>query len=341
VTLRPPILPMLAKAQPEIPRGEGWLYEPKWDGFRAIIFIESGEVHIGSRNTQPLQRYFPELLDPLRAALPDPCVVDGEIVIATPDGLDFDALQLRIHPAASRVAMLAQQQPAQVILFDLLAVGDRDLREERFDTRRRLLVERLRPGEGIALTPQTDDAEVAAGWFTRYEGAGLDGVVAKRADQAYRADQRVMVKVKHERTADCVVGAYRVASADGLPGALLLGLYSDEGVLHYVGNTHTFSAAGRRELRDVLAPHEGGSAFGHGRAPGGLSRWNRGKQGKQTVDLAPALVCEVAYDHMQGPRFRHPASFRRWRPDRDPASCTFAQLEPPVPFDLREVLAGA
>ena len=331
---------MLAKAQPQIPGGDGWLYEPKWDGFRAIVFIENGEVHIGSRNTQPLQRYFPELLDPLRAALPDPGVVDGEIIIPTAAGLDFDALQLRIHPAASRVAMLAREQPAQVVLFDMLAGGNRDLREERFDVRRALLAESLAAVDGVALTPQTDDADVAKTWFTRYEGAGLDGIVAKRADQPYRPDQRVMVKVKHERTADCVVGGYRVASADGLPGALLLGVYDDSGALHYIGNTHNFSAAGRRELRDILAPYEGGSAFGHGRAPGGLSRWNRGRDSKLTVGLAPGLVCEVAYDHMQGPRFRHPASFRRWRPDRDPASCTFAQLEPPAPFDLGEVLAG-
>ena len=329
---------MLARSQPEIPRGEGWLYEPKWDGFRAIVFLDAGSVHIGSRNGQPLQRYFPELLDPIRAALPDPCVVDGEIVIPTAAGLDFDALQLRIHPAASRVAMLAQAQPAQLILFDLLADGDRDLREDRFDARRAALAGALRTGSGVALTPQTVDPGVAQTWFTRFEGAGLDGVVAKRADQPYRADQRVMVKVKHERTADCVVGAYRVASADGLPGALLLGLYDADGVLHYVGNTHAFSAAGRRELRDLLGPHEGGTSFGQGRSPGGPSRWNRGRDSRQTVSLHPALVCEVAYDHMQGERFRHPASFRRWRPDRAPGSCRFDQLEPPAPFDLAEVL---
>jgi ATP-dependent DNA ligase len=330
---------MLAKAQTAIPHGDGWLYEPKWDGFRAIVFVDTDNIHIGSRNGQALERYFPELLPHIRAALPDRCVVDGEIIIPTPRGLDFDALQQRIHPAASRVAMLADKTPADLVLFDLLALGDADLRQSRFDERRALLTANVRPDPSVVLTPQTDDPATAEAWFTRFEGAGLDGVVAKRADQRYVSDQRVMVKVKHQRTADCVVGGYRVASADGLPGSLLLGLYGDDGTLHHVGNTTNFSAAGRRELSERLAPFAGGESFGFGHTLGGPSRWNRGRDTVTWTPVHPELVCEVTFDHMQGERFRHHARFLRWRADRDPRSCTFDQLVPPAPFELTEVLA--
>jgi ATP-dependent DNA ligase len=332
---------MLARPADDIPRGEGWLYEPKWDGFRAITFVDGEDIRIASRTGQPLERYFSELIPRIRVALPQRCVVDGEIVLPSPTGLDFDMLGQRVHPAASRVAQLARSHPTTLVIFDLLAVDDRDLREERLDARRRSLVDALRPDPQLALTPQTDDADLAATWFTRFEGAGLDGVVAKRADQRYRSGERVMVKVKHQRTADCVVGGYRVASADGLPGSLLLGLYDSDGILHHVGNTTQFSAADRRRIRDLLAPYEGGESFGHGRTPGGPSRWTRGRDVANWKPLRPELVCEVAFDHMQRDRFRHHARLLRWRPDRDPRSCTYDQLVPAEPFDLGEVLSMA
>jgi ATP-dependent DNA ligase len=335
--LTPPILPMLAKGQTDIPRGDGWLYEPKWDGFRAIVFVDGERIHIGSRNGQPLQRYFPELLPQISGALPQPCVVDGEIVVPSERGLDFDALQQRIHPAASRVAMLAEATPANLILFDILSLEDRDLRNERFDARRAALEQVLHGNSGVALTPQTGDADIAQTWFVRYEGAGLDGVVAKRADQRYRSDERVMVKVKHLRTVDCVVGGYRVHKDGRGVGSLLLGLYDEDAVLHFVGHTSSFDAAQRRALLDELRPLEGGTSYGEGRTPGGQSRW-AGSKDLSWIPLRPELVCEVQFDHLQGKRFRHASRLLRWRTDKSPSTCTFDQLEPPAPFDLANVL---
>lgn len=327
---------MLAKADPAIPKGGPWLYEPKWDGFRALIFRDGGELRIESRNALPLQRYFPELLDPLRAALPDRCVVDGEIVIATPAGLDFDALQLRLHPAASRVRMLAEQSPASVVLFDLLALGDEDLRDRPLAKRRAVLLSSVAATPQIGITPQTASADEAAQWFERYEGAGLDGVVAKQRDGEYRHGERRWIKVKHLRTCDCVVGGYRpLAKGVGI-GSLLLGLYIDE-TLHFVGHTSGFSAADRREILARLEPLAGGDSFGVGRTPGGPSRWTRAADAAWT-SVQPVLVCEVSFDHLQGRRFRHAARFLRWRPDRVPTSCTFDQLAAPEAFALEDIV---
>ena len=328
---------MLAKQESKVPAGEGWRYEPKWDGFRAIVFRTDSRVDIRSRNDRPLNRYFPDLAAPLTQALPQPTVVDGEIIIAGPRGLDFDALQLRLHPAASRVSMLSEQTAATFILFDLLALGDEDLRSLPLDERRRRLREVAVPNPHVALTPQTDDAEEAAVWFTKYEGAGLDGLVAKRAEGTYRSGERGWVKVKHLRTVDCVVGGYRVATGEEAIGSLLLGLYSDEGVLHYVGHTSSFSARERRELLAQLAPLVGGESFGHGRTPGGPSRWSSGRE-SEWVAVTPSLTCEVSFDHLQGERFRHAATFRRWRPDKSPAECTYDQLTPPEAFALEDIV---
>ena len=332
----PPLEPMLAKAEATIPQSTGWLYEPKWDGFRALIFRDGDDVRIDSRNALPLQRYFPELLDPLRAALPKRCVVDGEIVIATPAGLDFDALQLRLHPAESRVRMLAAQSPASIVLFDMLALGDDDLRARPLHERRALLLQTVAATAKIGITPQTESPDEATQWFERYEGAGLDGVVAKPRDGDYRHGERRWVKVKHLRTADCVVGGYRPLTKGTGIGSLLLGLY-DDSVLHHVGHTSGFSAAERREILARLEPLAGGESFGYGSTPGGPSRWRR------AADLAftpvrPELVCEVTFDHLQGRRFRHAARFLRWRPDRDPRSCTFDQLAPPDEFSLDDIV---
>jgi len=330
----PPAAPMLAKLDREIPRGEGWRYEPKGDGFRAIAFREGSDVLIQSRDARPLERYFPELVPALREALPPGTVVDGEIILAVRGVLDFDSLQLRLHPAESRVRKLAAEIPASFVAFDLLAEDDEDLRSLPLDERRSRLAaivraeasERLPAGTtAVLLTPQTDDPDEAAGWFERLEGIGLDGIVAKRADQRYVAGQRVMVKVKHQRTADSVVGGYRLSkSGDGV-GSLLLGLYDESGVLQFVGHTSAFRARERRELLKRLRPLEGGASFGWGRSPGGPSRWSAGRD-PSFVPLEPRLVCEVTYDHMQGDRFRHATGFVRWRPDRDPRDCTFDQL---------------
>ncbi|MGQ0668540.1 MAG: ATP-dependent DNA ligase [Actinomycetota bacterium] len=334
----PPVPPMLAKLEREIPRGDGWLYEPKWDGFRAIVFRDGDRVHIQSRDSRPLERYFPELAPALRDALPAGCVVDGEVIVAGPEGLDFDSLQLRIHPAESRVRKLSAEIPASFVAFDLLAEGGEDLRSRPLAERRTRLVEalglkateRLPSGRTtVLLTPQTDDADEAEGWFERLERIGLDGVIAKRADQPYIPGQRVMVKVKHRRTAECVVGGYRLAkSGDGV-GSLLLGLYDDGGVLHYVGHTSAFNTRERRAVLEELRPLEGGESFGPGRTPGGPSRWTGGRD-PAYVSIEPRLVCEVTYDHLQGERFRHATGFVRWRPDRRPRDCTFDQLGPPV-----------
>ncbi|MDQ3953516.1 MAG: ATP-dependent DNA ligase [Actinomycetota bacterium] len=333
----PPVSPMLAKLQEAMPRGDGWLYEPKWDGFRAIAFRDGDEIRLTSRDTRPIDRYFPELLDPLRDALPPRCVVDGEVVIAGDDGLDFDALLLRIHPAESRVKLLAEATPSSFVAFDLLALDDGSLMDRPLSERRTRLEaalagappadpERIRPC-GIFLTPQTADPDKAEVWFDAYEAMGLDGVIAKQSDIVYSPGRRTMVKIKHKRTADCVVGGYRLSkSGDGV-GSLLLGLYDAGGTLHYVGHTSSFKAAERRALLEELKPLEGGTSFVGGRAPGGSSRWT-GATEKTWVPLEPSRVCEVSFDHMQGERFRHAATFLRWRPEKKPRDCDFAQLGP-------------
>ncbi len=348
--VRPPVSPMLAKLTRDLPVGE-YLYEPKWDGFRAVVFRDGDDVEIGSRNERPLTRYFPELPDVLRAALPARCVVDGEIVIATERGLDFDLLSLRIHPAASRVAMLAAETPASFVAFDLLAEGDDDLRAVPFSERRTRLVRAVGHDQAhVHITPATRDVEVAAAWFERFEGAGLDGVIAKPVDEPYREGERAMRKVKHQRTTDCVVAGYR-EHKDGGVGSLLLGLYDDDGVLHHVGVASSFAAPLRRQLAEDVAPLAAGVGDDHPwsgwadgdegsgqRRPGAPSRWNAAKDLSWTP-LRIERVAEVAYEHLQGDRFRHTARFARWRPDREPASCTYAQLETPVPVELRELFA--
>jgi ATP-dependent DNA ligase len=353
----PPVKPMLAKSQPSIP--QGMVYEPKWDGFRCIVFRDGDEIELGSRNEKPLTRYFPEVVEAVRASLPTRCVLDGEIVIMSGNSLDFEALLQRIHPAASRVKKLSIDSPATFVAFDLLALGDESLVDEPFSRRRELLEGVLASaGSSVLLTPATDSLELANRWFEVFEGAGLDGVVAKSRSLPYRQDQRTMVKVKHERTADCVVAGFRWhrASAEGTAvGSLMLGLYADNGVLQHVGVCGAFSAVRRRELIGELEPYrtddpahpwnfpdltEGTEPAGEDRRPGGVTRWNAGKD-LSWVPLRPELVCEVAYDHMEGGRFRHTAQFRRWRPDREPASCTYDQLDRPVNFDLARVLSGS
>jgi ATP-dependent DNA ligase len=361
---------MLAKATDKLPDAAAgaFLFEPKWDGFRAVVFRDGDEVEIGSRNERPLTRYFPELLDPIRASLPERCVVDGEVVIAGPRGLDFDALLQRIHPAKSRVDRLAAETPASFVAFDLLAAGDDDLTGEPFVERRRRLAAALADASPpIHLTPLTEDRELAADWFARFEGAGLDGVVAKPADVAYRQNERVMLKLKPNRTVDCVVAGYRThKSGDGV-GSLLLGLF-DAGsppTLHHVGVATSFTAKRRAELAEELAPYREGALEGHpwrswaeadaaaaGRMPGAASRWNA-KKDLSWEPLRPELVAEVGFTHVQGDprpaiagaagghgqapaRFRHATRLVRWRPDRTPESCTYAQLEvtPAVELDL-------
>ena len=339
--ITPPVRPMLAKLELDIPRGEGWLYEPKWDGFRAIVFRDGDTLRIDSRNAQTLDRYFPEVVEQLRAALPERCVIDGEIVLAGESGLDFDALQQRIHPAASRIKRLSEETPASFIAFDMLACGDEDLRPLGGAERRERLISELRPTPSVAITPQTLDADEAAEWFTRYEGAGLDGVIAKQAGQRYVAGERLWVKIKHRRTVDCVVGGFRMDTKRGGDGiaSMLLGLYDDEGTLHMVGHTASFNAQQRREMLELLQPLERDAAsFGYGRAPGGPSRWSQGKRDDDWHAIQPVLVCEVSFDYMQGPRFRHAARFHHWRTDKDPKDCTFDQLVPPVRIDLADVV---
>ncbi len=353
--LEPPVEPMLAKLAHELPAGDGWLFEPKWDGFRTIVFRDGGRVYLQSRELKPLDRYFPELLAPLRAALPERAVVDGEIVIATPAGLDFDALQMRLHPAASRVAKLAAETPSSFVAFDLLAEGDEDLRERPQSERRARLEAALSGADGsIHLTPCSRDRAVAQDWFHRFEGAGLDGVVAKHESATYQPGKRVMIKVKHTRTADCVVGGFRwhKSGPGELVGSLLLGLYDDAGALHHVGFTSSFTAAARRRLAEELAPlrtnaleshpwREWAGAAGDAvRMPGAASRWNQGKD-LSWEPVRIARVCEVAYDHLQGDRFRHAATFLRWRPDRAPESCRYDQLEVTPPAELAMIFRGA
>ena len=340
--LKPPVAPMLSKSAAEIPRGEGWLYEPKWDGFRAIVFVDD-DVYICSRNGQPLQRYFPELEAPLKAAFPKGSVVDGEIVIAGPNGLDFDALQLRIHPAASRVKMLSEEMPASYVVFDALVSGGNDITKKPFTERRAAMLKLLKPKPSVRATPQTDDPDEAGSWFERYEGAGCDGVVAKRADGVYAPGKRVLVKIKHLRTVDCVVGGYRPYAAGPGVGSLLLGLYDDKGVLHHLGHTASFSAAERVAVLKKLKPLEGkGSddSFGQGRTPGSPSRWT-GAKNLDWTPVAPKLVCEVNFEKLQSGRFRHATRFLRWRTDKDPKDCDFSQLEPPEAFSLDDILQPA
>jgi ATP-dependent DNA ligase len=353
--VKPPVLPMLAKLARELPRKEGLIYEPKWDGFRSIVFRDGDDVELGSRNAKPLTRYFPELVDAIRAQFPPKAVIDGEIVVAGPDGLDFEALQNRIHPAASRIELLASETPASFVAFDALALGDEDLREHPFaDRRARLEAAFATATPPIHLTPATTDPAVAEDWFERFEGAGLDGVVAKSPTLAYKADERVMIKVKHERTADCVVAGFRWHKSGGVVGSLLLGLYDGAGDLHHVGVIGAFPMAQRRALVDELAPLRHNALDGHpwaawadaitasgtgGRMPGGLSRWSQGKD-LSWEPLRPELVVEVNYEQVQSGRFRHQARFRRWRPDRDPRSCTYEQLETPTPELLANVFGS-
>jgi ATP-dependent DNA ligase len=349
---------MLSKRIAEIPAGGAWIFEPKWDGFRALVFRDGDEILLQSRDEKSLNRYFPELLEPLAAQLPARCVLDGEIVVANNGELDFDALQLRIHPAASRVKLLSQQTPASIVFFDLLCEGDRDLRREGFEFRRRELESLLSSAAApIHLTPATRESSVASDWFRRFEGAGLDGVMAKPVSGAYEPGKRVMLKVKHERECDCIVGGFRwhkQGERAGV-GSLLLGLFDDSGALHHVGVCASFTEKKRRELveylapyrRDALADHpwkfwaehgpETGAA-GH-RMPGGQSRWSQGKD-LSWEPLRPELVVEVAYEHMQGARFRHTAQFRRWRSDKKPGDCTYAQLEVVAPHELAAIFAG-
>jgi ATP-dependent DNA ligase len=347
----PPVAPMLAKAVKEIPAG-AFLYEPKWDGFRSIVFRDGDEVEIGSRNERPMTRYFPEVVEAIRANLPQRCVVDGEIVVPGPDGrrLEFETLQQRIHPADSRVRLLAERTPAHFVAFDLLALGDRDLTREPFAGRRRALEEALAGSEPpVHITPATTEHDVAERWFHQFEGAGLDGVVAKPLGGTYQPDKRVMFKIKHERTADCVVAGYRVhkGSTDAI-GSLLLGLYDDGGDLASVGVVGALPMERRRalfqELQPLVTTFEGhpwnwAEPEAGARTPrhSEFSRWSVGKD-LSFVPLRPERVLEVRYEHMEGSRFRHTAQFSRWRPDRDPRSCTFAQLEEPVRFDLSEIL---
>jgi ATP-dependent DNA ligase len=356
----PPVKPMLAKPVKEIPRGE-MSYEPKWDGFRSIIFRDGDEVEIGSRNEKPMTRYFPELVEAVKANLPERCAIDGEIIVigASGDRLDFEVLQQRIHPAASRVTLLAGKTPASFIAFDLLALGDHDLTGEPFADRRARLEDVLKDARPpVHVTPLTRDESIARDWFENFEGAGLDGLIAKRDDLTYQPDKRVMSKIKHVRTADCVVAGYRVhkAAADAI-GSLLLGLYVDEAAppsqwmdrtrgLAPVGVIGAFPMARRRELFAELQPlvvdvadHPWSWAAGMSGGPEGGSRWNP-KKDLSFVPLRPERVVEVRYDYLEGARFRHPPQFVRWRPDREPVSCGYAQLEQPTPFELADVLAG-
>ncbi|MHC6591817.1 ATP-dependent DNA ligase [Arthrobacter sp. C152] len=351
----PPVPPMLAKAVSGIdgiPQGGDLSYEPKWDGFRSIIFRDGDDLEIGSRNEKPMTRYFPELVTALKESLPPRCVVDGEIILvgASGDRLDFDTLQQRIHPAASRVKLLSEQTPASFVAFDLLALGDEDYTGRPFSERRAALEEALAASKApVHLTAATTDKDTAAQWFEQFEGAGLDGIVAKRLDGRYEPDKRVMFKVKHERTADCVVAGYRLhKSGPDAIGSLLLGLYKDDGGLASVGVIGAFPMKKRQELFQELQPlvtdfdnHPWAWAKQEegGRTPRNAegSRWSAGKD-LSFVPLRPELVVEVRYDHMEGERFRHTAQFNRWRPDRDPESCTYAQLEEPVNFDLASVL---
>jgi len=352
--IEPPIEPMLAKLANALPSG-AFLYEPKWDGFRAIVFRGGSEVFIQSRDLRPLDRYFPELHEAFLAGLPDGSIVDGEIVIATPRGLDFDALQLRLHPAASRVAKLAKETPASFVAFDAIALGGRDLRDVPQGERCSLLGQALAAAQPpLHLTPMTRDPVVASEWLSRFEGAGLDGVIAKPERGTYEPGKRAMIKIKHARTADCVVAGFRwhKAGKNELVGSLLLGLFDDDGALHHVGVTSSFTMGTRGQLAKELAPLRERALDGHPwrewaetegggtRMPGGQSRWSAGKD-LSWEPLRIERVCEVKYDHMQGSRFRHAAVFVRWRPDKRPSDCRYDQLEVTTPYELEKVFGAA
>jgi len=350
----PPIEPMLAKLAEALPAAGNFLFEPKWDGFRAIAFRGASDVFIQSRDLRPLDRYFPELHEALLQRLPEGCVIDGEIVITTPRGLDFDALQLRLHPAASRVAKLAKETPASFVGFDLLAVDGRNVMALP-QRERRALLDRLleRLGPPVYLTPMTQDRVTAARWLEQFEGAGLDGVIAKPADSAYQPGKRAMIKVKHARTAECVVAGFRWhKSGKNAVGSLLLGLYDDRGVLQHVGVTSSFTMAMRQELVARLAPLRENALENHpwrewaraeaseqNRMPGAQSRWSAGKD-LSWEPLRVERVCEVKYDHLQGNRFRHAATFLRWRPDKQPSDCGYGQLEVTLPYELDQVFSS-
>ena len=351
---------MLAKAAADLPDGDGWLYEPKWDGFRAIVFRDGDDVYVQSRDLKPLDRYFPELAPALRANLPERCVVDGEIVIPGADGLEFESLLLRIHPAASRVKMLSEQVPASFVAWDMLALGDQDLRATAQAERREIIERELRgAAPPMHLTPATRDVELARDWFERFEGAGLDGVVAKPLDAPYQPGKRAMLKIKHARTADCVVAGFRWhKNGPGTHiGSLLLGLFDDKGDLHHVGITSSFSWDKRAALAVELEPLRSDALVGHPwsewaawstygsadasgtRMPGATSRWNRGKD-LSWEPLRAERVVEVAYDHLQGDRFRHATTFVRWRPDKQPADCRYDQLETNAPYELERIFGA-
>jgi ATP-dependent DNA ligase len=343
---------MLAKRVSELPAGMTWVFEPKWDGFRALVFRDGDEILIQSRDQKSLNRYFPELVETLHSQLPARCVLDGEIVIATPSGLDFEVLQLRIHPAASRVKLLAQQTPASIVFFDLLCEGERDLCSQPFQERRKKLESLLGSAvPPVHITPATYETNVASDWFRRFEGAGLDGVIAKLREGPYEPGKRVMLKVKHERDCDCVVAGFRWhKTGEGIVGSLLLGLFDDAGGLQHVGVCASFTLEKRRELAKLLSPYRKDALVGHPwsgwaepgaveqRMPGGQSRWSQGKD-LSWEPLRPELVIEVAYEHMQGSRFRHMAQFRRWRLDKPPRDCTYAQLEVVPAQELMEIFA--
>jgi len=354
--VNPPLLPMLAKRVEELPPGEKWIFEPKWDGFRALVFRDGDEIFILSRDEKPLNRYFPELLEPLRATLPPRCVLDGEIVIVKDGELNFDLLQLRLHPAASRVNLLAKQTPASFVFFDFLCEAELDLRNEPFGVRRKRLESLMSAAKPpIHITPATKDRAMAEDWFRRFEGAGFDGVIAKQISGVYESNKRVMLKVKHERDCDCVVAGFRWHKKGDrtMVGSLLLGLYDQAGALQHVGVCASFTTAKRKELVEFLAPYRQDALVAHPwkhwaeymaeegieRMPGGQSRWSQGKD-LSWEPLRPELVVEVAYDHMQGDRFRHTAQFRRWRPDKKLTDCTYAQLEVVPPQELAEIFAS-
>jgi ATP-dependent DNA ligase len=352
--IAPPIEPMLAKLADTLPTGDIFLYEPKWDGFRAIVFRSDDDLYIQSRDLRPLDRYFPELHDALASRLPGGCVIDGEIVIATAKGLDFDLLQLRLHPAASRVTKLASETPASFVAFDLLAVNGRSLmmtpQAERRQALEQLLADANPP---LYLTPMTRDRGIASEWLQRFEGAGLDGVIAKPADGTYQPGKRAMIKVKHSRTADCVVAGFRWhKSGRDTVGSLLLGLYDERGTLHHVGVTSSFTMAARKQLAIELEPLRKGAMTAHPwrewaqassheetRMPGGQSRWSAGKD-LSWEPLRIERVCEVKYDHLQGDRFRHAAVFVRWRPDKPPSDCRYDQLEVTPAYELEKVFGA-
>jgi ATP-dependent DNA ligase len=342
---------MLAKLADALPEGEGWIYEPKWDGFRVIVFRDGDELLLQSRDLKPLDRYFPELVAPIREKLPARCVLDGELVVAQGGSLDFEALGQRIHPAVSRIELLARETPASLVVWDLLALGDENLCQMPFGQRRTRLEDALAGVKPpIYVTPVTRDHERAADWFRRFEGAGLDGVMAKRDDEPYQPKKRAMLKVKHSRTADCVLAGFRWhKNGPGTQvGSLLLGLHDDAGRLHFVGSASSFSTKQRADLAEELEPLRQGAEEGHPwlgeaqpgvRLPGAESRWSRGKL-RDWEPLRPERVLEVAYDHMEGTRFRHTTHCVRWRPDKPAAECTFGQLEVTPAYELGQIFGG-